>query len=208
MAKEIRNRRGIIFIISAPSGTGKTTLCHKLLNVCDGLKISISYTTRKPRGKEINGVDYFFVTQEEFLKMIEANEFLEWATVHGNLYGTVKKVIDDYIMEGRDVLLDIDVQGGKIIKNKIPDAVAIFLLPPSLEILERRLKNRMTENDAVISQRLAKAKDEIKEYRHYDYVVVNDVLEESLLQLKSIIQAERFKVSRVNHEWIDENFIR
>lgn len=207
MTKGNRERKGIVFIISAPSGAGKTTLCHKLLCSCEGLKISVSYTTRQPRGNEAHGIDYFFVSRDEFLRMVEENFFLEWALVHGNLYGTAKNTIDNYILQGFDVLLDIDVQGGRIIKDKIPEAVAIFILPPSMKILEERLRNRMTDCEAEISQRLIKAKDEIREYRYYDYVIVNDVLSDSLLQLRSIIYAERLKVNRADHEWIKEKFI-
>lgn len=207
MREYIGKRKGIIFIISAPSGAGKTTLCHKLLDSCEGLKISVSYTTRQPRGSEVNGIDYFFVSWDEFLRMIETNIFLEWALVHGNLYGTAKDTIDNYIHQGFDVLLDIDVQGGRIVKDKIPEAVTIFILPPSLKTLEERLRNRMTDCEEDISKRLIRAKEEIKEYSYYDYVVVNDILSDSLLQLRSIICAERLKVIRADHEWIKENFI-
>lgn len=200
-------RKGIIFIISAPSGAGKTTLCHKLLETCSGLNISVSYTTRKPRDGEIDGVHYFFVNEDVFKDMILADEFLEWAKVHGNLYGTSKIKINEILMQGVDAVLDIDVQGGKLIRGKIPDSVMIFILPPSMKILEDRLKGRKSDSEETILERIKRAKDEIAEYKHYDYVIVNNTLEEAIVQLKAAIFAERSRVSRTDHNWIEKNFL-
>ncbi len=200
-------KKGIMFIISAPSGAGKTTLCHELIKICSGLKISVSYTTREPRGGEIDGVHYFFVKNDEFNKMIEAGDFLEWAMVHGNLYGTSKAKINEILGQGFDVLLDIDVQGGKLLKGKIQDSVMIFILPPNMKSLKERLRGRMTDSESIILQRITKAKDEIKEYKYYDYVIVNNTLDEAIIQLKSIVYAERLKVLRTDHNWINKNFL-
>lgn len=196
-----------MFIISAPSGAGKTTLCNELIKVCSGLKISISYTTRNPRNGEIHGIHYFFIKKDEFNKMIDAGDFLEWAEVHGNLYGTSKEKIYEMISQGFDILLDIDVQGGKLIKEKIPESVMIFILPPSMKSLEKRLKGRMSDSEDAILQRIKKAKDEIREYKHYDYVIVNNTLDEAIIQLKSIVYAERQRVLRIDHNWINKNFL-
>lgn len=200
-------RKGIMFIISAPSGTGKTTLCHKLLNTYSGLNISVSYTTRNPREGEIDGIHYFFVSEKEFNDMINADEFLEWAKVHGNLYGTSKIKINEILAQGFDVLLDIDVQGGRLIKEKITDSVMVFILPPNMKLLEERLRGRMSDSEETILQRIKKAKDEIREYKYYDYVIVNDTLEEAVIQLKSVIIAERLRVSRTDNHWITKNFL-
>ncbi len=200
-------RKGIMFIISAPSGAGKTTLCHELLNTCSGLNISVSYTTRNPREGEIDGIHYFFVSEKEFNDMIKAGEFLEWAKVHGNLYGTSKIKIKEILAQGFDVLLDIDVQGGRLIKEKIKDSVMVFILPPSMKLLEERLRGRMSDSEETILQRIKKSKDEIREYKYYDYVIVNDALQEAVIQLKSLILAERLRVSRANNNWITKNFL-
>ena len=189
--------KGFLIVISAPSGTGKTTLYSMLMKSVCGIQYSISYTTRKPRKGEINGKDYFFVSKEEFRKMIERGEFLEWAEVHGHLYGTSRSQIEKAIREGKDVLLDIDTQGAINIKNQIKDAVLIFILPPSWEELERRLKLRGTENQEEIKKRLKTAREEVKKINFYDYVIVNDEIQKAFEQLKSIIIAERCRTSRV-----------
>ncbi len=201
------NRKGILFIISAPSGAGKTTLCSRLQNICSGLKISVSYTTRNPRQGEIDGVHYFFVKEKNFNKMISNGEFAEWAKVHDNLYGTSKGKIDEMVTQGFDVLLDIDVQGGKQIKENIPDSVQIFILPPNMKVLEERLRNRMSDSEDIILRRISRAQVEIEEYKRYDYVIVNNTLDEALFELKSIVLAERAKVSRADHKWIIKNFL-
>lgn len=198
-------KKGIIFVISAPSGTGKTTLCEKLLKLLPDLKLSISHTTRKPRNGERNGIDYYFIDKETFKKMIDTDEFVEWAEVYGNFYGTSKKAINSLISNGYDILLDIDTKGAKNIKKLYPDSVLIFILPPSLDELERRLINR-NEDKNVIKLRLSKASQEISQYKFYDYVVINDNIEQASSNLLCIIHAERLKTKRIDNSKIDEIF--
>jgi guanylate kinase len=188
---------GIVYIISAPSGSGKTTLTNRLLSLVHGLEFSISYTTRKPRGSEKHGREYFFIDRGEFEKMIAAGEFLEHANVFGDYYGTARRFLEDARQKNNDLVLDIDVQGASQVKQKMPDAVSIFILPPSRDVLERRLKGRSqaehVANDEIITRRLAEAAREIEKYPKYDYILVNDQLEESIDQLQAIVLAERFK---------------
>ncbi|HMK31977.1 MAG TPA: guanylate kinase [Terriglobales bacterium] len=189
---------GIVYIISAPSGSGKTTLSNELLRQVPDLEFSISYTTRKPRGKERNGREYFFVSSQEFERMIEQGQFLEYARVFGDYYGTARRFLDEANTRGKDLLLDIDVQGAHQIKEKLPDAVSIFILPPSREVLEKRLRERSTAehiSGAVIERRLQAAAKEIANYRNYDYILINDRLDESQGQLKAIVLAERLRRS-------------
>jgi guanylate kinase len=189
---------GILFIISAPSGSGKTTLTNELLTLVQGLQFSISYTTRPPRGSEQSGREYFFVSREEFEEMIRRGEFLEYACVFGHYYGTARRFLDDARNSGRDLVLDIDVQGAAQVA-KMPEAVSIFILPPSREVLEFRLRNRShtehMDSEEVIRRRLEGARKEIENYRNYDYIIVNDRLEQSIAQLKAIVAAERLKRS-------------
>jgi len=198
-------KKGIIFVISAPSGTGKTTLCERLLKILPDLKMSISHTTRQPRPYEKNGIDYFFVDKKNFEKMIANEEFIEWAEVYGNFYGTSKKVIFDLIKNGYDILLDIDTQGAKNIRKLYPDSVLIFILPPSLKELEKRLLLRNEDRD-IMDKRLSKASQEISQYKFYDYVVINDSIERALNDLLCIIYAERLKTKRIEPNKIDEIF--
>ncbi|MCQ9207880.1 MAG: guanylate kinase [Omnitrophica bacterium] len=189
-------RKGKLFIISAPSGSGKTTLCQKLILGLSGkrrLVSSISTTTRKIRKGETQGEDYFFISQAQFLKKRRKGEFLEWAKVLGNFYGTPREFVHRQINCGRDVLLSIDVQGARKIKRKVSDAILIFILPPSVEELARRLNGRSTESSKEISRRLKLAKREIARAREYDYVVLNDKISKALVKLKKIIQLERRK---------------
>jgi guanylate kinase len=190
---------GILYIISAPSGSGKSTLVNELRKFVPGLEFSISYTTRPPRGSEQNGREYYFISRRLFEEMIERNEFLEYADVFGNYYGTAKSVLEQAAQRGNDVLLDIDVQGERQVKEKIPQAVSIFVLPPSRAELESRLRKRsMSENvrsEEVIRRRLDRARKEIENYPNYDYILVNDRLEQSVDQLQAIVLAERFKHS-------------
>jgi guanylate kinase len=203
---------GGIFIISAPSGSGKSTLTNELRRTVPNLEFSISYTTRPPRGSEQSGREYFFVTREEFERMMERDEFLEWADVFGNYYGTAKRFLREANARGNDLLLDIDVQGADQVKKRAPDAVSIFVLPPSRQELERRLRRRAEADDTlqrelkgdqarpfgteeVIQRRLRTASREIENFRQYDYILVNDRLEESIDTLKSIVEAERLKRS-------------
>jgi len=190
---------GILYIISAPSGSGKSTLVNELRKFVEHLEFSISYTTRLPRGSEQNGREYHFIAREAFEGMIERNEFLEHADVFGNYYGTAKHVFEQAARRGNDVLLDIDVQGERQVKREIPDAVSIFVLPPSRTELESRLRKRsVSENvhsEEVIQRRLDTARKEIENYPNYDYILVNDHLEESVDRLQAIVLGERLKRS-------------
>lgn len=207
MTNNYRIKKGILFVISAPSGAGKTTLCRGVLQSMPDIKFSVSHTTRSPRQEEVEDVHYNFIDEKEFQRMIAGSEFIEWAEVHGNFYGTSRKKIAEMTGAGIDVLLDIDVQGAKQVKESLPDSVLIFILPPSFEALKERLTGRMTDTDEVIRRRLKKASDEIREYKNYDYVIVNDVIENALTELKSVIIAERDKTSRLDNALIEENFL-
>ena len=186
----------IVYIVSAPSGSGKSTLVNELFKMVGGLDFSISYTTRTPRGSEKNGKEYFFVSQPEFEAMIVGDEFLEYAKVFGNdgnYYGTARRFLREAEKRGHDLLLDIDVQGAAQIKKKLPQAVSIFILPPSREKLEWRLRNRGLDPEPVILRRLDTARREIENYSKYDYILVNNVLEQSADELKAVVLAERIK---------------
>jgi len=185
----------IVYIISAPSGSGKSTLVNELFKMVRDLDFSISYTTRPPRGSEQNGKEYFFVSREEFEAMIAADEFLEQAEVFGNYYGTAERFLREAEARGHDLLLDIDVQGASKIKEKIPDAVSIFILPPDREKLEWRLRNRGLDSEEVIRRRLDTACREIENFSKYDYILVNNLVEQSADQLKDIVLAERVQRS-------------
>ncbi|WP_353685663.1 guanylate kinase [Thermodesulfovibrio sp. 3462-1] len=200
-------KRGNIFVISAPSGTGKTTLCERLLKALPDLKMSISHTTRKPRPGETNGVDYFFVDKKTFEEMISKEEFIEWAEVYGNFYGTSKNVISQLMKQGYDILLDIDTQGAKNIKKLYPESILIFILPPSMKELERRLLQRNEDKDT-IKKRVSKAGEEISQYKLYDYIVINDNLEKALNELLCIVCAERLKTKRIKHNEIEKIFTK
>ncbi len=193
----MKKERGLLIVISAPSGTGKTTLCHMLLKEFENMEFSISYTTRPPRKGEVNGRDYFFIDRDTFEKMIEENEFLEWAEVYGNLYGTSKSQVLKALESGKDILLDIDVQGALQVKKNLPESVLIFILPPSLKELERRLRKRGTDSEKTIERRLKIAREEIKKSIYYDYIVINDILEVAFNKLESIIIAEKCRTERV-----------
>lgn len=200
-------RLGNLFVVSAPSGAGKTTLCQRLKDVLNDIRFSVSYTTRSPREGEINNVHYTFVDEEEFRSMISEGEFIEWAEVHGNFYGTSKKRVEDIISSGFDVLLDIDVQGARKIKDYYPQSVLIFVLPPSIEALRKRLLGRRTESEDAIRKRINNAIDEIKEFVNYDYVIINNILDEAVKDLLSIIRAERLKIDRIDKDWIIRTFL-
>jgi guanylate kinase len=186
----------IVFIISAPSGSGKSTLVKMLLEAVEGLEFSISYTTRPPRRGEINGENYHFVSREAFRRMHEAGGFLESAEVFGQCYGTARSALDLARQKGRDLVLDIDVQGAAQLKKQLPEAVTIFILPPSRSELEKRLRSRSLDEDAVITRRLRDASREIRNYADYDYVLVNDQLDRAAEKLKSIFVAERCRKQR------------
>ena len=186
---------GLVYIISAPSGSGKSTLVNELRKIVKNLDFSISYTTRSPRGSEQNGREYFFVSREEFKHMLERGEFLEHAEVFGNYYGTARCFLEQARARGNDLLLDIDVQGASQIKQKLPQAVSIFVLPPSREELERRLRRRSRAEgvnaDDIIKRRLDTASKEIEQYPNYDYILVNDQLEKSIDYLQAIVLYEQ-----------------
>ena len=190
---------GTLFIISAPSGSGKTTLVNELRQYVRNLEFSISFTTRAPRGSEQDGREYHFISRQTFEKMIERDEFLEYAEVFGNYYGTSKAVLDQAARRGNDLLLDIDVQGERQVKGKVPEAVSIFVLPPSRRELESRLRKRsISENmhsEEVIRRRLDTARKEIENDPNYDYILINDRLEQSVDQLQAIVLGERVKRS-------------
>jgi guanylate kinase len=189
-----------VFIISAPSGSGKSTLVARLMNEVERLTFSVSYTTRPPRGSEVEGEAYRFITREEFEHRIARNEFLEYAEVFGNYYGTHISILQDAENKQLDLVLDIDVQGAAQLKKRIPDAVTIFVLAPSREILEQRLRARSQDSDETIRRRLADAAREIRNYRLYDYVLVNNDLNLAAETLKSIVRAERVKRIRVEEK--------
>lgn len=195
-------------MVSAPSGAGKTTLCRKLMETVDDLKFSVSYTTRKPREGEINGIHYTFIDEDEFRSMITDGEFIEWAQVHGNFYGTSKKRIEDMMDKGFDVLLDIDVQGARQIREHFPDSVLIFVLPPSMDELKKRLLSRMTDSEDVIMKRLKNAKEEIRGYKNYDYVIINDLFDDALKEMVAIVIAERARTLKIDEELIREKFFK
>jgi guanylate kinase len=186
----------IVYIISAPSGSGKSTLVNELLKLVPTLDFSISYTTRAPRGSEQNGKQYYFISREEFEAMVQADEFLEHAKVfgnQGNYYGTARRFLQDAERRGHDLLLDIDVQGAQQIKEKLPEAVSIFVLPPDRKTLEWRLRKRSEDAEEVIERRLVAASREIENYDKYNYILINDKLEESIESLQAIVEAERLQ---------------
>jgi guanylate kinase len=188
-------RNGNLIIVSGPSGAGKSVLVANALRSVPNLKFSISYTTRTPRGKEQNGVEYFFVDRRKFQSLIQSGDFLEWAEVHGNFYGTSRKFVDDLMAQGEDVILDIDVQGARIIRQKRDEAVAIFVLPPSYEILRDRLLLRSLDEEIVIEQRLKRAIKEMDCYREYDFLIINEDLGVATRELQSIILSVRCRTS-------------
>ena len=191
-------RRGIIFILSAPSGAGKTTIYREALKAIKNLEFSISLTTRVRRKHEADGIDYSFVSEEEFNRRQSSGELAEWARVFESSYGTPRAPLDAAIASGHDILLDIDIQGAQQIRSKYPrDAVSIFVLPPTLEELAGRLRGRATEDESKIQHRLQKAREEAEAYPEYDYLIVNAEIAKSVAQLETIVNAERLKVSRL-----------
>jgi guanylate kinase len=190
-------RKGILYIISAPSGAGKTSLCKEVIDILPNLRHSVSYTTRKPRLGEVHGRDYFFVAAEEFRQMVEDGEFAEWAEVHGNFYGTAVRTLEGYRANGVDVILDIDCQGARQLKERYRGGVFIFILPPSFAELRRRLDTRNSDSAEVIQRRLENAAGEIRESRWYDFIIVNDVFPKAVEELKAVLVAERCRAARV-----------
>jgi guanylate kinase len=185
--------RGSIIVISAPSGAGKSTLIKRLMAVSPGLSFSVSYTTRAPRAREQHGRDYFFVPRQVFERMVRRDEFVEWADVYGHLYGTAQEPLQAAHEAGQDILLDIDVQGHQQVRQRIPEAVSVFILPPSFPELSRRLRNRHSDAPEEIERRLQTAREEIAHWPEYDYLVVNDHLEDATQALRAIVRAVRFR---------------
>jgi guanylate kinase len=191
------NREGVLYVVSAPSGAGKTSLCKEIIDIFPNLRHSVSYTTRTPRPGEEHGRDYFFVGQEEFSRMVAAGEFAEWAEVHGNFYGTSLATLKESRAQGIDLILDIDCQGARQLKGRFEGGVYIFILPPNIAELRRRLENRSSDTQEVIERRINNAAGEIREARWYDYIIVNDDFQLALEQLKSVLLAEQCRTSRL-----------
>lgn len=191
-------RRGLLVVISAPSGTGKGVLRRQLLREMPDLRFCVSVTSRPPRPGEQEGVDYYFVSPEEFQRRIQEEVFVEWAKVYGNYYGTPGLEIGEALERGEDVLLEKDVQGGRELRKKFPDGIFIFILPPRLESLEERLKGRGTESQGDLQRRLTAVKIELAELRNYDYLVINDEIDRAVQDLRAIIAAERCRISRMD----------
>ncbi len=202
------DRRGLLFVVSAPSGTGKTTVAERLVQVVPDLALSRSYTSRPARAGESDGVDYNFITRVRFEQMVAADAFLEWADVFGNLYGTCAADAEAELNAGRDLVLVIDVQGARQVRSRCPDTVGVFVLPPSFEILERRLRGRSADTEDAMQRRLRTARAEVTAFTEYDYVIVNDELEACVDRLRAIVLAERARLrsTRAAAERIVETF--
>lgn len=196
-------RRGIPFVVSGPSGAGKGTLVQALLREVADLKFSVSATTRPARAGELNGVHYFFLDRGEFERRIAAHDFLEWSEYCGNLYGTLRSQVEADLAAGRDVLFDIEINGARRIKQELPDAALVFILPPSFAELAVRIRKRGSETEASLSRRLSRARDEIRALPEYDYLVINESIERACAQLRAILEAERRRVSRLDAGWLD-----
>lgn len=188
--------RGTLFVVSSPSGGGKGTIIRHVLDVVENLRYSVSYTTRAPRLGEVDGREYFFINRETFEEMVAAGEFLEWACVHGNLYGTAKNQIIEDTAAGADIILEVDVQGAASVRQLLMDSVSIFILPPSYEVLRQRLITRGTDSLEELELRLRNAPEELKQYSAFDYVIINDEIDRAVGQLASIIYAERARCMR------------
>lgn len=199
-------RRGVLFVVSAPSGAGKTTLCKELVASVPGVHPSISYTTRKPRPGEVHGQDYYFVDEPVFQDMAQRNDFAESARVYGHFYGTPRQALMDMMEKGLDVLLEIDTQGAMQIKKKFSDGVYIYILPPTIDALRARLIQRGDPPEE-IQRRMQKARQEILSYREYDYIVRNEDLKQASQELQAIVHAERTRMKRVDINWLEQNFI-
>lgn len=191
-----RTAAGTLFVVSAPSGAGKTSLVRALLEVDPGLHVSVSYTTRAPRPGEVDGEHYHFVDPRTFDAMVAAGAFVEYARVFDNAYGTAESALRDVLGGGDDLLLEIDWQGARQVRERLPESVSVFIMPPSLAVLEQRLRSRGQDSDAVIAGRMASARDELSRYNEYDYLLVNDRFETALAQLQAIVVAERLRQPR------------
>lgn len=196
--KFVKDTHGILFVVSAPSGGGKTSLCKEVIRRLPNFEHGISYTTRKRRPTEVNGRDYHFVSEEKFMRMVADDEFVEYAYVHGNYYGTSIQSIAETLSKGKNLLIDIDVQGAKQIEERYGDeGVFIFILPPDFDLLRERLNTRQSDTEEEIERRLKKAREEVQHYRDYDYVVINDDFHEAVKELEAIILAEECLPRRV-----------
>ncbi|HYU15637.1 MAG TPA: guanylate kinase [Candidatus Acidoferrum sp.] len=200
---EIVKRRGALIVVSAPSGAGKTTLCHEVRQMIPDLFYSVSYTTRVPRPGEVTGKDFHFVTEAEFLEMREREEFAEWAEVHGNHYGTPVTALEGALSRGLDVLLDIDTHGARQLRQRYPESVSVFIMAPSMKELEGRLRERNSDAPTEIARRLTRAREEISAWRQYDYLIINRDVKEAVDQLATVIQAERLRTSRLTLKFPD-----
>jgi guanylate kinase len=192
--------RGILFVVSSPSGGGKGTLIHRVLKSVPGLSYSVSFTTRAPRKGEVEGVDYFFISTEEFESLVAADEFLEWARVHGNLYGTSRGQVAREVAERHDIILEVDVQGATSVRKLLGDSVSVFIVPPSFEVLKERLVARGTDSALELELRLRNAPVEMRQYVMFDYVIINDDLDRAGAQMAAIIYAERARRKRQEQE--------
>ncbi len=201
-------KQGLLFVVSAPSGAGKTSLCKGIVKKVPNLSYSVSFTTRAPRPGEVHGQDYFFVDAESFRERIDKNDFVEWAEVHGNLYGTSRELLMSQTDRGIDVLLDIDSQGAMTLKKKHNEGVYVYILPPSFDTLRQRLMDRKSDAPEEVAKRLQRAREEIWNYRQYYYLIVNREYEDALRELEAVILAERIKTKRMNLSWIEEAFIK
>ena len=197
-------RKGLLLVVSGPSGAGKGTICKSILEQNDHIKLSVSATTRKPRTGEVHGVNYFFIEKEEFKTMIEQGEFLEYAQIYDNFYGTPKAAIMETLEKGQDVILEIEMQGARQVKEVYPEGIFVFVLPPSLKELKNRIVGRGTETAEEIEKRFSCAFEEIKQIDDYDYFIVNQDVEKSVKELESIISSEKNKVTRYKNNIIDK----
>jgi guanylate kinase len=200
---QLIKRRGTLVVVSAPSGAGKTTLCHEVRTLVPDLYYSVSYTTRAPRLGETNGTDFFFITEGAFTAMRARDEFAEWAEVHGHLYGTPAKALESALGRGLDVLLDIDTHGARQLRQRYAEAVSVFIMAPSMADLEARLRERNSNSPGDIARRLSRAKEEIAAWRQYDYLIINRDVKDAVDQLATIIQAERCRTSRLTLRFPD-----
>jgi guanylate kinase len=198
-APETTESRGILFVVSSPSGGGKGTLIQRVLNKVPNLSYSVSFTTRPPRNGEVDGREYFFVSSEKFKEMAEAGAFLEWAMVHNKFYGTARNQVVRELSAGRDIILEVDVQGASSVRALMPDSVSIFIMPPSFEVLRQRLTARGTDSPEELHLRLSNAPTELKHYEAFQYVIINDDADSAAEQMTAIVYAERARLSRQSH---------
>ena len=200
---QLIKRRGTLVVVSAPSGAGKTTLCHEVRSLVPELYYSVSHTTRAPRPGEKEGTDFFFVSEGQFTAMRARDEFAEWAQVHGHHYGTPAKALESALNRGLDVLLDIDTHGARQLRQRYPEAVSVFIMAPSMAELEARLRERKSDSAGDIARRLSRAREEIAAWRQYDYLIINRDVKDAVDQLATIIQAERCRTSRLTLRFPD-----